>query len=121
LTTSLHDMKQRRDAITTRLLQIQAELAEMKRAWLADGKQGDHGRRATLEAEHAVLELEKHQLRLVLDQASKVEAQLHAATVHAVLIGLLKDRGHGALVIEARNMATERQALVTLTGAAHAA
>lgn len=116
---NLHEMKQRRDAITTRRLHIEAELAEMKRAWLADGASTNQAHRATLEAEHAALELERHELRLVLDMAGKIERRLHAATTHAVLIGLLRDRGLGELVVEANRLAIERQAL--LTGAAHAA
>lgn len=116
---NFHEMKLRRDAITTRLLQIAADLAEMKRAWLADGEQTDQGKRATLEAEQATLQLELHELRLVLTLSKKVEARLHSVTAHAVLIALLKDRGLGGLVVEANRLAIERQAL--LTGAAHAA
>lgn len=116
---NFHQLKQRRDAITTRQLQIAADLAEMKRAWLAEGQQTDQGKRATLEAEHATLELERHELRLVLELGKKVEARLHSVTAHAVLIALLKERGLGDVVIEANRLAIERQAL--LTGAAHAA
>lgn len=116
---NLHDLKQRRDAITTRLLEIAAELAEMKRAWLADHAATDHAHRATLEAEQAALELERHQLRMALGLFGKAERKLRDATAHAVLIGLLNERGQGELVQEAYRLAIERQAMIT--GAAHAA
>ena len=116
---NFHQLKQRRDEIVTRRLQIAAELAEMKRAWIVDGATTDQAHRATLEAEQAQLQLEQHQLVLVLNLGKKVEARLHSVTSHAVLIALLKERGMGDVVIEANRLAIERQAL--LTGAAHAA
>jgi hypothetical protein len=101
------DMKARCEALVARALEVRAELAEMKRAWMADGANTDQARRATLDCELAVLAVEKNALDKALRDAKKAERAYSNALASAQLIKLLMDRGMGSLVVEANRLALD--------------
>jgi len=96
-----------RDAALTRILEIDAELAEMRRMWAAEGIQTPYAKRARLDAERTRLNLKLHQLRVAIRALEKEEKELKKAKFSTVLVSLLIDRGHGDLVREAERASLE--------------
>jgi len=101
------EMKQRRDEVITRMLEIEAELKEMKRIWLTEGKEGAPGVRATLEAESAALNCEKNKLNLAIHAGKKAEQAYKQATFTATLVRLLQERDMAELVREAERISMD--------------
>ena len=102
------EMKQRRDEVITRMLEIEAELKEMKRLWLTEGKEGAPGVRATLEAESAALNCEKNRLNLAIHAGKKAEQAYKQATFTATLVRLLQERDMAEIVRESERISMDR-------------
>jgi hypothetical protein len=93
------------DTVIVRMLEIDAELAEMKRRWYSNGEQSDHVRRSALEAEKAKLAIEKHRLHRHIDAIRRAQRERDQRSFQAVLVRMLEERGHGAIVAEAQRVA----------------
>lgn len=101
------EQKERRDMVVSRMLEIEATLAEMKRKWLVEGVEGPLGVRATLEAEYAALKCEKNDLLMSLHAWKKAEQALRQATFTATLVRLLKERDLAQIVKDAERISTD--------------
>lgn len=100
-------LKNRRDEIVTRMLEIEADLSERKRKWAAGIEERPLAERAALEAEYARLKLEKNHIDISL-HAGKVAARaVKEATFTATLVRLLQERGMSELVMEAERAALD--------------
>jgi hypothetical protein len=104
MTTSTNAEKRSQD-IKVRRLEIAADLAELKRAYLVDGIERPLAKRATLEAEDARLALEDHRMKGEAIQARIDRRRRQEAALLGQLVGLLKERGMGELVAEAEKRA----------------
>ena len=100
--------KARRDEILARVLQIDADLLEKKRAYFSDGVQAPLSERVELESERANLLVEKHYLGTFIECSKAAQKQYRATLAHAVLIRLLTERGMGELVVEADRIAMDQ-------------
>jgi hypothetical protein len=110
---NLKQAKERRAFLVARTLEIEAELAEMKRAWHAgEEKPGAQLVRTTLEAERAALSVEKNALHGKINAAKKAEKEFMELTMHATLVRLLHERGLSDLVVEAKRMAVDQRICV---------
>lgn len=98
----------RYEQVAERILRIDAELAERKRAWLQDGAPGSQLERAALEAERATLNVEKYTLEKTKNSMRKTFNALRKATEHEILIQMLIERGLGGLVSEAVTKSMDR-------------
>lgn len=100
--------KARRDAITTRVLAIDADLAERKRLYFVDGIQTPLTDRVVLEAERTKLVEERHKLQLLI-HANKTDTQIHRSrTSYGYLVRALQEAGMHDMVREADRRATEQ-------------
>lgn len=97
----------RREEITTRVLAIDAELAERKRAFFCDGVPSTQRERSTLEAERAALLRERHELHLLLRGSRNVINEARRARIHAVLVRSLIAAGLQHMVDEAEREAND--------------
>ena len=103
----LSDAKARRDVLVVRELEIRAQLADMKRAYIVDKVESDFALRTTLESELANVSLEKHQMIRRVNQTRDALKAYRTTLSHAVLIRLVTDKGMGDLVVEADRMASD--------------
>lgn len=106
----LSEAKARRDEIVARVLQIDAELLEMKRAYFADGVQAPMVDRVDLESERANLLVEKHYLGTAIECTRAAQKQYRSTLAHAALLRLLTERGLSHLVVEADRIAMDQAA-----------
>jgi hypothetical protein len=91
--------------IKMRHLEIQATLAEWKRAYFVNGTERPYADRLTLEAEAAQLALER---RVIEDAAFKAKAERREQerkAMQAHLLAMLKERGLEDLITEAQSRA----------------
>lgn len=100
-------MKQRRDEVITRMLDITATLKEMKRAWIVTGQDTDFEIKAALESEYANLACERNKLCLAIHADKKAEQVYTRATFTATLVRLLHTRGLTELVREAERISMD--------------
>lgn len=112
----LSEKKQRRDAIIARQLEIQAILAEMKRAWICDGQPGPQSVRATLEAEYAALAVERNHILAALKADKVTEAALRSASLLSTLMQMLRDRGMSDIVRDAHRLSADAHLAVSVKG-----
>lgn len=103
----LSEAKERREQIIERELAINAQLSEMKRAYIVEKVPGDFAARTTLEAELAQLAVEKHALTRALNDSKNAVKAYRNTLSHAILIKLLNDRGLSDIVIEADRLAVD--------------
>ncbi len=87
---------------TLRVARIEAEQAELRRAYVVDGVHTSASYRFTLDAERTRLRVEVLQLQHRINYLKKLERQARAKQNLAVLEALLAERGLGDLVEEAR-------------------
>lgn len=104
---TLSELHEKREAIAGRMLQISADLTEMKRVYIVENKHGDFKVRATLEAEHAALALGRHQTNTEISARKNDAKQRTAALELAIQTRLLHERDLGEVVAEARRLADE--------------
>lgn len=104
---TLAELQDRRDAVIGRGLEIQVELTEMKRLWVVEKIVGDFGRRTTLEAECAALNVEKHLLNSAISKIKREGKRRTAALELAVQTRLLNERGLNEIIVEANRLADE--------------
>lgn len=104
----LSEAKARRDEIIARVLQIDADLLEKKRAYFSEGVQAPMAERVELESERANLVVERHYLNTFLECSKQAQKQYRSTLAHAVLIRLLTERGLGELVVEADRIAMDQ-------------
>jgi len=103
----LGPMREERRRVNERILEIDAQVAESKRAWVCERKTVlTLQQRASLEAELASLRLQRVRLNvLVKDEERRLMDELHAArrtSVLGILTALLAERGLEALLKEAQ-------------------
>jgi hypothetical protein len=89
--------------IRTRHLEIQATLAEWKRAWFVDGIERPYGDRLALEAEDARLALERRVLEDAAFKAKLVRREQERKTLVYQLIAVLNERGLQDVITEAES------------------
>lgn len=106
----LSEAKSRRDAIAARVLHIDADLLEKKRAYFSEGVQGSMAERVELEAERAKLLVEKHYLNTAIECTKAAQRQYRNTLAHAVLLRMLAERGLGQLAVEADRIAMDQAA-----------
>ena len=111
---NLGEMKTRRDVIDERVCVIGQVLAEGKRRWLAERVEGPTGQRAALQAERAELCLERNRLCAALHAAQTAENLIRQHSFTATLVGLLQDRGHAELVVEAERLHLDRMMAIAV-------
>lgn len=104
---ALSEVKARREEIIARELEINAQLAEAKRAYIVDHVTGDFATRVTLEAELAQLAIEKNTLTKALNDAKAATKAYRHVLAHAILIRLVTARGMADLVIESDRLAMD--------------
>lgn len=103
----LSEAKARREVVVARDLEIQALLAEGRRAWVVDKIDRGFDVRVSLEAELAQLAVEKNSLNRRISDAKDAMKAYRNSLSHAVLIKLLADRGLSELVVEADRVAAD--------------
>jgi hypothetical protein len=106
--TGIGTLKARRDALTARVLEIEADLAEMRRAWACDGTEGDLKVRRTLEAELAVVAVERNRIYAQLRALKHSEQALRDASLTAALLHVLHTNGLYDLVEAAQRLSLDR-------------
>lgn len=99
---TLTELVARRKAIGIRLLGIDLDLSESKRAYICEGVQRPFSERVTLDAERAKLRAEKY---LIDDRISDLKA-VAQPRFGDVLAELCKQAGRQDLVTEANKLAT---------------
>jgi hypothetical protein len=102
------EMKARRDVIQVRLLEITAELREMKRVYVVDGGNRPFELRVSLEAEYAALQLEKQKLLFAINTEWKAQKMIRRADFTAVLMRLLNENGMSDLLRQAERISQDR-------------
>jgi hypothetical protein len=102
------EMKVRRDTVRTRIDEIDAQLAEMKRSYVVDGVNGDLRVKATLAAERANAKLELGKLDLAIHAERKTELAIKHASFEWVLLSILQERGFAELIKEAQRISMDR-------------
>jgi hypothetical protein len=105
---NLSEAKARRDAVTARMLVLDAKAIESKRAWFSEGQDTPLAERLAVESERAKLAVERHELSTAIRASEDEERKQRRATAFAVLVDLLNERGLGDLVVEANRIADER-------------
>ena len=88
--------------IRMRHLEIQATLAEWKRAYFVDGTERPYADRLTLEAEAAQLALERRVIEDVAHKAKLVRREQERKTLVFQLIAVLKERDMDDVIAEAQ-------------------
>ena len=91
--------------IKMRHLEIQATLAEWKRAYFVDGTERPYADRLTLEAEAAQLALERRVIEDAAFKAKLVLREQERKTLVYQLIAVLKERGMEEVIAEAESRA----------------
>lgn len=86
-----------------RILQIEAELAEMKRRFFVDRVEGDMRRRVTLEAEFAQLAIQRHEERMEEAAQKALALEAKAKSFQAILCKKVEDAGLVHLIREAQD------------------
>lgn len=104
---TLAELQAQREVVVGRELEILAELAEQKRAWIVDKIEGDFGLRTTLEAEYARLNVVKHALNAGIAKRRREEKEFTTSRVLGILKRLCNERGMGDWVTEAGHIAEE--------------
>lgn len=99
---NIADRKARRDHLRTRVLEIDADLARSKRAFVIDGIERPYSERVALEAERAEAMLELRQHELAIKQDRKAESLLKQASLLSTLVSVCRERGLSDVVDEAR-------------------
>jgi hypothetical protein len=89
--------------IRMRHLEIQATLAEWKRAWFVDGIERPYGDRLALEAEDAQLALERRVLEDAAFKAKLLRREQERKTLVYQLIAVLNERGLQDVIAEAQS------------------
>ena len=89
--------------IRMRHLEIQATLAEWKRAWFVDGTERPYGDRLALEAEDAQLALERRVLEDAAFKAKLLRREQERKTLVYQLIAVLNERGLQDVITEAES------------------
>lgn len=84
-----------------RNLALISELAEMKRAYLVDGVNGNPGKRATLEAALAKLAVDKFDTECELRLRKEASIAFKVVAFKAVMVEILTVRGLADLAVEA--------------------
>ena len=91
--------------IRMRHLEIQATLAEWKRAYFVDGIERPYADRLTLEAEAAQLALERRVIEDAAFQAKLIRREQERKTLMYQLIAVLNERGLQDVIAEAESRA----------------
>ena len=91
--------------IKMRHLEIQATLAEWKRAYFVDGTERPYADRLTLEAEAAQLALERRVIEDAAFQAKLIRREQERKTLMYQLIAVLNERGLQDVIAEAESRA----------------
>lgn len=86
-----------------RILEIECELAEMKRRYIVDGIEGDLRRRATLEAEMAALAILRHKNRVEAAEKKTAAKDAKGQSFMAILCKKVEDAGLTSLIKEAQD------------------
>ena len=107
LAMMIGEAKEQRDRMRARLLKINAELAEAKRAYVVDKLNGDLGKKVTLEAESAQLRYDLNQLEVWIHSQKKAEEALADAEFVPTLIKILAEHNLADLVREAKRRSTD--------------
>jgi hypothetical protein len=89
--------------IRMRHLEIQATLAEWKRAWFVDGIERPYGDRLALEAEDAQLALERRVLEDAAFKAKLIRREQERKTLVYQLVAVLNERGLQDVIAEAES------------------
>ncbi len=89
--------------IRMRHLEIQATLAEWKRAWFVDGTERPYGDRLALEAEDAQLALERRVLEDAAFKAKLIRREQERKTLVYQLVAVLNERGLQDVITEAES------------------
>jgi hypothetical protein len=89
--------------IRMRHLEIQATLAEWKRAWFVDGIERPYGDRLALEAEDARLALERRVLEDAAFKAKLIRREQERKTLVYQLVAVLNERGLQDVIAEAES------------------
>ena len=89
--------------IRMRLLEIQALLAEYKRAYFVDGIERPYADRLTLEAEAAQLALERRVLEDAAFKAKLIRREQERKTLVYQLVAVLNERGLQDVIAEAQS------------------
>lgn len=92
----------RLQAIKLRRLEIEATLAEWKRAFFVDGVERPFSDRVTLEAEAARLALERRVIETDALKAKLARRERERRTLHYQLIAVLTERGMEDIIAEAQ-------------------
>ena len=101
------DDRARRDAATARILEIEAQLAESKRAYIVDHVAQPFALRVTLEAERANLLCERNTLTQQINQLERAQRQARGLSAHTHLIRLVTEAGMGHLVGQSVRLAED--------------
>ena len=102
MATEFENIKAQHHAKRTRLLEVDAELAEASRAYFADGISIPRASRAGLMAESKRLQLEIHRLNFAMKEAKLAALAFNRTSVLNLLIEKCTAAGHQALVEAAR-------------------
>ena len=103
----LGELKNRRDEIIQRQLEIEQELKEMKRKYVVEGFEYPHSVRVTLEAENANLSVEKNKVIMQIHSFKKYEQHLRKSALTFVLIKMLEEKGMSEIVKEAERVSND--------------
>jgi hypothetical protein len=90
-----------------RALEIESELAEMKRRYIVDRKQGDFRRRTELEAELAALSVVRHKERVEAAAQKALAIEVKGKSFMALLCRKVEDAGLQHLIKEAQDESLE--------------
>jgi hypothetical protein len=85
-----------------RILEIESELAEMKRRYIVDGIEGDLARRVTLEAELASLSIVRFKNRVEAEERKMAAKETKAQKFQALLCAKVEAAGLSHLIKEAQ-------------------
>jgi hypothetical protein len=109
--TKLEEIKARRAALRLEHFQLDADIAEMNRAWLVDGKPESPAYRAEIWADFKAVTLELHKINAA-EKLAKEEAQkIKSSSMLDILIHKVKAAGLEHLVKEAN-----RESMAALEG-----
>lgn len=98
----MESVKERQSALKLEYLEITAQLAEMKRAYLVDGVSGDIRVRARLEAARTKAELELHNINVVLSREKEKAKEFRRISLVNILVTKLEAAGMGSFVEAAK-------------------
>ncbi|MBC7604333.1 MAG: hypothetical protein H7255_16940 [Ramlibacter sp.] len=104
---TLGEAKARHEVLIERQLEIECELAEMKRAYIVEKTENSFPARVTLEAEAARIAVEKYAVVKIMNASKNAEKAYRALLAGAILVKILNARGLGELVVEANRLAID--------------